>query len=240
MKEQILNGNIDKIKEFVSKLDVKIPEDTLYSIDKVVRNRMREGRFGKDFSEYINLESEEEHKYHYYHHEMLRLGKTSIQIPFVPHSILLREKLDKSPILPQNKPRHTPSVYETIRKPKQTKRAKTLAKYGSVQKGKGPIKEDFIDWRMKKRAEERLRNKLIRQAKDEIRQQILNDLLKIAGSMALPQENDQSRNDTKENDQPLERESPTFGKDELPKRNFKNFKEFCLMTTGEYYPNPMF
>ena len=161
--------NVEKMKHFIMNYDFKVPADQLYIIDKVVRNRMRKGRYGKDFSEYINLEHEEIHKKHECHQEMLRSGKTSILIPYTPHSILLKEKLDKSPILQHNQPKHAPSMYKTIRDPKNNKRTRTFAKYGSVQNGKGPHQEDYKDWRMKKRAEDRLRQKLIQQAKDDIR-----------------------------------------------------------------------
>ena len=127
----ILTGNLSKLKEFVNKLDVKLPESEMYTIDKVVRDRLRESRYGVDFSEYVNLEKEEQHKYHRCHNDMLRLGKSSILVENIPHSILLSEKLAKSPILPHNVTKRNPSRYETIRNPKKEKRAKTVAKYGS-------------------------------------------------------------------------------------------------------------
>lgn len=131
MTKEIAKGNIANFEQFVKKLDVKLPNSTMYTIEKVVRDRLRSGRYGKDFSEYLNLESEEEHKLHYYHHEMLRLGKSSIQVPCVPHSILLKEKLDKSPILAENKPKSGPSHFKSVRLPKTKGRAKTVGKYGS-------------------------------------------------------------------------------------------------------------
>lgn len=131
VNKEILKGEVKNFEKFVKKLDVKLPNSTLYTIDKVVRDRLREGRYGKDFSEYINLESEEEHKMHYYHHEMLRRGDNAIKVPYVPHSVLLKDKLKKSPILPENKPKNGPSEYKSIRRPKTGQRAKTVGKFGS-------------------------------------------------------------------------------------------------------------
>ena len=232
-------------------MDVIVPTNTLYTIDKVVRDRLRQGRYGIDFSEYINLEREEENKYHYYHNEMLRTGKTSIQIPYVPHSALLAEKLAKSPILPENKPSLGPSEYKTIRGPKTTKRAKTIAKYGSCRKGKGTMKEEFSDWRMRQRANDRLKARLIEQAKQEVRQQVYHDMLQIYQLIRMTdevqginEEGDNESNQVQESEEKRElNRVPTFADEENLDRktvDFKNFSDFCWKTKGKVYPNPIF
>lgn len=58
-----MTGNLEEFKEFVKHLNVKVSDDVLYTIDKVVRDRLRKSRYGLDFSEYINLEKDEQHKY---------------------------------------------------------------------------------------------------------------------------------------------------------------------------------
>lgn len=58
-----MTGNLEEFKEFVKHLNVKVSDDALYTIDKVVRDRLRKSRYGLDFSEYINLEKDEQHKY---------------------------------------------------------------------------------------------------------------------------------------------------------------------------------
>ena len=245
VNKAILKGDLKSFEKFVKKLDVQLPNSTLYTIDKVVRDRLREGRFGKDFSEYINLESEEEHKIHYYHQEMLRLGITSIQVPYVPQSEMLSQKLAKSPMLPENRQIKNPSRFKSIRGPKSGKRAKTIAKYGSCRKGNGTMKEDHPEWRMRKRAFDRLKTKLIDQAKDEIRQEILNDMFKVTQIIRPSESNvEEPKEETKEENQPEEQPRvPTFADEEhieQPKLHFKNFKEFWYMTTGRVYPNPVF
>jgi len=42
--------------------EIVLPPETLYLIDKVVRQKAREGPIGQDNSELINLENEEEYK----------------------------------------------------------------------------------------------------------------------------------------------------------------------------------
>lgn len=241
----IISGDVAYFKEFVKKLDVKLPNNTLYTIDKVVRDRLREGRFGIDFSEYINLEKEEEHKYHYYHHDMLTTGKTSIQIPYVPHSVLLSEKLKKSPILPENRQNRNPSRFDTVRRPKTAKRAKTISKYGSCRKGLGTAKEEFSDWRMRKQAVDRLRNKLIDQAKAELRQEIYHDMINayhvINQAVGIDQQSDQKSqapvvdSNKKEELKPVEND--VF---DARNTNFKDFQDFCRKTNRYIYPNPVF
>lgn len=242
VNKMLLNGNLAAFKQFVNKLDVQVPTSTLYTIDKVVRDRLREGRFGIDFSEYINIEKEEEHKYHYYHHEMLRSGKTSIQIPYVPHSIMLAEKLAKSPILPENRQTRNPSRFKSIRDPKTTKRAKTVGKYGSCRKGKGTAKEEFSDWRMRKQATDRLKNKLIEQAKDEIRKNIYNDMLQVFQMIRGQEPEGENENVISEQSEEIKEQNspPTFAEQDFKEMTFKNFQEFCLKTRKEVYPNPLF
>lgn len=58
-----MTGNLEEFKEFVKHLNVKVSDEVLYTIDKVVRDRLRKSRYGLDFSEYINLEKDEQHKY---------------------------------------------------------------------------------------------------------------------------------------------------------------------------------
>lgn len=58
-----MTGNFEEFKEFVKHLNVKVSDDVLYTIDKVVRDRLRKSRYGLDFSEYVNLEKDEQHKY---------------------------------------------------------------------------------------------------------------------------------------------------------------------------------
>lgn len=246
-----MKGDVQKFKEFVNKLDVVVPANTLYTIDKVVRDRLRQGRYGIDFSEYINLEKEEENKYHYYHNEMLRTGKTSIQIPYVPHSVMLAEKLAKSPILPENKPSLGPSEYKSIRGPKTTKRAKTIAKYGSCRKGKGTMKEEFSDWRMRQRANDRLKARLIEQAKQEVRQQIYHDMLQIyqliRSTDAVQEPTEEGEKESTQVQESEEKQElnrvPTFADEDLLARKtmeYKNFSDFCWKTKGKVYPNPIF
>lgn len=242
VNKHILKGDLKSLREFVNKIDVQLPNSTLYTIDKAVRDRLREGRYGIDFSEYINLEHEEEHKYHYYHNEMLRLGKRSIQVPFVPHSVLLKEKLAKSPILPENRQTINPSHYKSIREPKKTVRAKTTKKYGSVRKGHGTSKEEYSDWRMRKRATDRLKEKLIENAKNEVRNTLYNDMLRVT-QMIRPSDESSQENNQEINEQNNKQQVKNNRSDEdieEPKMQYRNFQEFCLRTTGAIYPNPVF
>ena len=211
-------------------MDVKVPDDTVYTIDKVVRDRLRKGRFGIDFSEYIGIENDEEHKMHFYHHEMLRLGKNSIQIPYIPISEQLQDRLAKSPILPQNRQKVNTSLYKSIREPKKGKRAKTVSKYGSVRKGHGTAKEQFSDWRMRKRASERMRNTLINQAKNEIRRGIFEDIIQFYQSLPHQEPLAEDQSDQKEEAKvEAAPKSPTFGDDEKIQeihQKYKNFQDF--------------
>lgn len=231
VNKEIMKGKLRNFQKFVKNLDVKLPNSTLYTIDKVVRDRLREGRYGKDFSEYLNIESEEEHKLHYYHHEMLRLGQTSIQIPCIPHSQLLAEKLSKSPILPENRAKRGPSEYKSIRGPKAKKRARTVAKYGSVMNGRGTTKEDHKDWRMRKRATDRMKNKLIEEAKNEVRNQILQDMVKVSQWLRPSEPELENNEDENQSESQLEGDQivkNSHGEENLdnPRIEFKNFKEF--------------
>lgn len=242
MNQAILTGGLSQFKSFVNSLEITLPDNTIYTIDKVVRDRLKSGRFGIDFSEYINIENDEEHKIHYYHHEMLRLGKTSIEVPFVPWSDQLRERLSKSPLLSSNKQTKNPSKFKTIREPRKWKRAKTIKKYGSCRKGNGTAKEDYKDWRMRKRASERMRERLIQQAKDEVRKGIYLDMVEAFHSIIKEQ---QEQKDKEQQDLRREREQPKGdgGKDEaeeLKNLKFKNFKDFMFKTRFAIYPNPMF
>jgi len=241
VNKEIINGDINNFKEFVKRLDVRVPDNTLYTIDKVVRDRLRKGRFGIDFSEYIGIENEEEHKMHFYHHEMLRLGKTSIEIPYIPISIQLKERLIKSPMLPQNRKKINPSLFKAIRNPKNTKRAKTIAKYGSCRKGNGTAKEEFTDWRMRKRATDRLREKLVDQAKEEIRKTIFLDMIDAYQNIEHVKNIQEKNMPTEE---AVASKSPKFGGEEekniIEDANYKNFSDFCYKTRHAIYPNPMF
>jgi hypothetical protein len=246
VNKKIMKGEIGSFKEFASKIDVQLPNSTLYTIDKAVRDRLRKGRYGVDFSEYINLESEEEHKYHFYHHEMLKSGKTSIQVPFVPHSVLLQDKLVKSPMLQENKQTKSPSIFKSIRGLMKTTQAKATKKYGSVRKGHGTAKEEYADWRMRKRATNRLKDKLIEQAKTEVRNQLYHDMLRVTQMIRPSDANTQNDDDheaEKEN-QRYERARAYADADdeslEQHKLEFVNFRDFCLRTTGKIYPNPVF
>lgn len=228
-----------------------MPDNTLYTIDKVVRDRLRQGRFGIDFSEFIGIERDEETKVHFYHHEMLRTGKISIEVPYVPVSEQLKDRLAKSPMLPQNVPTYNPSKYSTIRKPKSTKRAKTVAKYGSCRKGKGTAKEEYTDWRMRKRAEDRMREKLVTQAKDEIRKEIFLDMVEAYHNVPLEVRMQSAKNPniqevkkpTEESQNQVESKVPTFGNEKTSETepiHYTNFSEFAWKTRHAIYPNPVF
>ena len=173
---------------------------------------------------------------------MLRLGETSIKVPYIPHSILMAERLAKSPILPENRVKKNPSVYKSIKEPKKGVRAKTVGKYGSCRKGLGTAKEEYKDWVMRKKASDRLRKKLISQAKDELRHKILVDMIDAFQRIHVPDYGEeQSRNQAEEIS---ESRSPTFAKEEKDEEkiesNFKSFRDFYFQTKNEIYPNPLF
>ena len=233
----ILTGNFEEFKEFVKHLNVKVSDDVLYTIDKVVRDRLRKSRYGLDFSEYVNLEKDEQHKYRRWHHEMLRLGKSSILIEHIPHSIALSDKLAKSPMLPHNVSKHHQSKYDTIRKPRSGKRAKTVAKYGSCRNGLATAKEDYAEWRIRQHAYDRMTAKLIEQAKDEVRHKIYVDMLgalqALVSTHELKQSVDAGHSDKHE-------QQPEAVSSKHQDAEYKSFGDFCFKTKREIYPNPVF
>ena len=205
-----------------------------------MRDRLRESRYGIDFSEYVNLEKDEEHKYHRCHHEMLRLGKSSILIENIPHSIILADKLAKSPILSHNIVKRNPSRYEAIRKPKKDKRAKTVAKYGSWRRGMGTAKEDYADWRMRKQAYDRMSQKLISQAKDEIKQKIYYDMLNAFQLITMNEESKETPTNNIEKVENKKNQQAESAFTPYENVDFRNFSDFCYKTRREIYPNPVF
>mmetsp|Transcript_12101 Transcript_12101/g.10712 ORF Transcript_12101/g.10712 Transcript_12101/m.10712 type:complete len:177 (+) Transcript_12101:497-1027(+) len=176
---------------------------------------------------------------------MLRTGATSIQVPYMPQSEMLKQKLGKSPMLPENRQIKNPSKYKSIRGPKGGKRAKTIGKYGSCRKGNGTNKEEFMDFRMRKRAYDRLKLKLIEEAQEEVRQGILNDMFRVTQMLQPTDFQDEVKEDIKGGNQTTEPRVPTFAGeegegDDKTRIKFKNFQEFCFKTTGSFYPNPVF
>ena len=95
---------------------------------------------------------------------------------------------------------------------------------------------------MRKRASERMRERLIQQAKDEVRKGIYLDMVEAFHSIIKEQ---QEQKDKEQQDLRREREQPKGedGKDEaeeLKNLKFKNFKDFMFKTRFAIYPNPMF
>lgn len=241
----ILTGNLDYFKEFVKHLNVKVPDNVMYTIDKVVRDRLRQSRYGLDFSEYINLEKDEQHKYRRCHHDMLRLGKSSILVEHIPHSVALADKLAKSPMLPHNVSKTHQSKFDTIRKPRSGKRAKTVAKYGSCRHGHATAQEHYADWRMRKQACDRMTDKLVEQAKDELRQQVYYDMLSAFETLVPSQLRDQPVDVA---DKPEQQHEPQQQPEQQPEAvlspyrdaEYRDFGDFCFKTKREIYPNPVF
>lgn len=54
---------------------IELPEETIYLIDKVVRQRAKAGPIGVDNSELINIEMEEEYKQKNQYFQQLMQGK---------------------------------------------------------------------------------------------------------------------------------------------------------------------
>lgn len=57
--------------------DIKLPKETIYLIDKVVRRKAKQGPIGVDNSEFINLEMEKEFRKKHQHLLDLAHGKRS-------------------------------------------------------------------------------------------------------------------------------------------------------------------
>lgn len=57
---------------------IELPEETIYLIDKVVRQRAKAGPIGVDNSELINIEMEEEYKQKNQYFQQLMQGKNIV------------------------------------------------------------------------------------------------------------------------------------------------------------------
>lgn len=77
-------------------MDIELPEETLYIIDKIVRLRARTGRFGFDHSEVINCESEDINLKHSQHVKALHNGECFVDLPKRSAARRLLEKLENS------------------------------------------------------------------------------------------------------------------------------------------------
>lgn len=196
-KKSILERNNAKYKQ-ISDLIIQeferaeIPESRLYQIDKVVRSRGQEGRFGIDHSELLNYELELANKLRDDHINWMvkwrELNKKSkddgngtVASPFFGFSfeeastmidedtgltIDLSETKKISEILfkrlnPDDHERYSDASFRT----KQSSSA------GSSQTNQS--EKSYADWTKKKIMEDRLKRKLIRDAKNEIKEELL-------------------------------------------------------------------
>lgn len=93
---------------------------------------------------------------------------------------------------------------------------------------------------MRKRASNRLKKKLIEEAKQEVKDNILLEMEQICKFFKLDKANE-GEGEGDENGESQESPAPdNEGEGKAPKVQFKNFKDFCLRTKGVYYPNPVF
>ena len=81
----------DKENDPLTDENIQLPPDTLYLIDKVVRQRAKQGPIGIDNSELINLEVEEEYKEKNQYLLNLASGKGSSQVNQQPHETDMSE-----------------------------------------------------------------------------------------------------------------------------------------------------
>lgn len=74
----ILLEHIDELEEEDALQLIELPEETIYLIDKVVRQRAKAGPIGVDNSELINIEMEEEYKQKNQYFQQLMQGKNIV------------------------------------------------------------------------------------------------------------------------------------------------------------------
>jgi hypothetical protein len=145
-----------------------VTEDMLYLIDKVVRLRGKDGRFGVDHSEILNYELElankarDQHMNHlvYKNENPYTDVSEGIQMPgeMSTSNILFKRLSNKGPI-------STGSKLTLL----ESEGAKASRR--SVHTNKDA--PDFQQWVRKKDAEKRLKKKLINELKREMRQELL-------------------------------------------------------------------
>ena len=134
----------------------EVPADRLYIIDKVVRMRGKEGRFGVDHSEILNFEFELANKERSDH--MNKLASCRSQ---------LGENKENSG-LPDDTLSSTVLFQRLSQKEQAASRQEASKRSGSKRRGLS-----FNEWVRRKEAEKRMKQRLVREVKDEIRQELI-------------------------------------------------------------------
>ena len=135
--------------------DPNVPRDRLYVIDKVVRMRALQGRYGVDHSEILNYEFEQANKERYDH--MNSLVYKNATISYNGDGDKENDKFYKS---------QSNAIFERLTE-KEVQELKR-AQMGDVNERGIP----FNEWLRRKDAEKRMKKRLIVEAKNEIRQEL--------------------------------------------------------------------
>ena len=94
---------------------------------------------------------------------------------------------------------------------------------------------------MRKQAYDRMTQKLVSQAKEEIKQKIYYDMLSV---FQLLTQNEESKESLQNNNEQVDNQKEDKPSESAfaPYTNveFKDFSDFCYKTRKEIYPNPVF
>ena len=138
--------------------DPTVPDEKIYVIDKVVRMRGLQGRYGVDHSEILNYEFEMANKERYDHMNHLVYKSNGVQ------TTLQTEEGDK-----ENKPgmqkTQSNAIFERLTE-KEINEMKRMHMEGDDRA------ISFNEWLRRKDAERRMKKRLLDDAKKEIRQEL--------------------------------------------------------------------
>ena len=146
----------------------EVPADRLYMIDKVARYRIAHDRFGIDHSQLLNYEIDQTNKPRDDHMNWLVYKQDSEKhcTPEQDLSVYLKEKLQvtETELLALNSDETNFKNSEKPWKAMQTKTSEPALRNS---------RPSYKEWLQMKDAQSRLKRKLITQAQDELRQQLL-------------------------------------------------------------------
>lgn len=155
---------LDVVKHQFEKAE--IPLDRLYMIDKVVRIRAQHGRFGIDHSELLNFEIDQTNKLRDEHMNHL-VYKEEANRKFPPQtktlSTILKERLNIQP------EELDIDDLEIGRIQLSSEQKEKLGNEYLGMSAEQQQKMNYKEWLKHKNAEQRLKQKLVQQAQDDIR-----------------------------------------------------------------------
>ncbi len=140
--------------------DIELPLETMYLIDKVVRQRAQMGPIGVDNSELINIEMEEEYKEKNQHLLNLVSGGNKGEISAYSED---KENMDANEVNAKLLARLTAM-------------ANSESKSQITSGGKSTYSCSHEEWVRRKEHESKLKIKLIEEAKKDLREQIIKKL----------------------------------------------------------------